>query len=673
MYAAGFLDVVLALPHPQSTHPKSRLYQTHPAQRSPSQTHRHTNEHPVFRPSLHTLRLRNRSRSTLTHTLEQVKPSATPSECSFNGGCADDLHAPSPNLYRDLMQKYEAVLEVQRLTIPRSRLLSNSGLVTITSIPPDQQLDDGDGVDAVAEQTMTSTTSTTTTAGSSADASTVSVHDHAVDLNSSASTTDTAPDAATRPNRAQSARSARTPTADFSEAETSSSGFADETSNRHTQTDETLCACGTGLAGLDAMDGRFRTRPEYRDLFQEIFAILRKAADNKDAGEQLPLLDVEEEADVDFDDDDDEDVTVAATLPDGAAAAAAYAAAAAAQYCDDTESVASSVMSEQSVAMSERITKQERRTIIQTVKKACEKNAAASAAAAAAAARATAAAVASATAAVCGQENIEPSAEGAAPTTAAAATSTPTATAAAAASNSGVATPAVVDKDGRVLMPFKRDQLEYLSISVTARKKSRRKTRTSSNSSGGAAATMGSMGSIDSPVLPSPPRVFYTSSGKKRRDMRSATIASAAAAVETARLQAAAAAGNAASGSGGVGSEPWKSPNIKWDGTSMTVYNRTYMQQQAAGAGSSSTSGSTSAAAAAAAEAKTQRRTDFKRTSAASQSLHKLFELDLSYAEVLRRADSSKVMLAQQHQNLQLQHQQQLQQQKQQQQRQRKY
>lgn len=92
-----------------------------------------------------------------------------------------------------------------------------------------------------------------------------------------------------------------TPT-DFSEAETSSSGFADETSNKGTQTEGRpgafLCTIADGedcrfsiYDDASPIDSRFRSRPEYRDLFKEIFTVLKKAAENKDEGDQLPLLD----------------------------------------------------------------------------------------------------------------------------------------------------------------------------------------------------------------------------------------------------------------------------------------------------------------------------------------------------------------------------------------------
>ncbi|XP_014612787.1 PREDICTED: epidermal growth factor receptor substrate 15 homolog [Polistes canadensis] len=92
-----------------------------------------------------------------------------------------------------------------------------------------------------------------------------------------------------------------TPT-DFSEAETSSSGFADETSNKATQTDgrpgSFLCSIADGedckfsiYDDNSPFESRFRKTPEYRQIFSEIFGVLKRAAEAKDEGEKLPLLD----------------------------------------------------------------------------------------------------------------------------------------------------------------------------------------------------------------------------------------------------------------------------------------------------------------------------------------------------------------------------------------------
>ncbi|XP_015110251.1 cerebellar degeneration-related protein 2 isoform X2 [Diachasma alloeum] len=91
-----------------------------------------------------------------------------------------------------------------------------------------------------------------------------------------------------------------TPT-DFSEAETSSSGFSDETSNKGTQTEgrpgSFLCSIADDDCKFSIYDdtssfeSRFNKAPEYRQLFREIFGVLKRAAEAKDEGEKLPLLD----------------------------------------------------------------------------------------------------------------------------------------------------------------------------------------------------------------------------------------------------------------------------------------------------------------------------------------------------------------------------------------------
>lgn len=143
---------------------------------------------------------------------------------------------------------------------------------------------------------------------------------------------------------------------------TSSSGYSDETSTKSTQTDS---APGYFLCSIDgdedcklsiydgsslSLDSRFRNRPEYRDLFKDIFAVLKKAADRKAEGEQLPLLnDVENES---------EKIAVvppvtpaAENIPDMS------------EMDFDSQSMISSAISEQSIAMSECITKLERKTL----------------------------------------------------------------------------------------------------------------------------------------------------------------------------------------------------------------------------------------------------------------------------------------------------------------------
>lgn len=89
-----------------------------------------------------------------------------------------------------------------------------------------------------------------------------------------------------------------TPT-DFSEAETSSSGFADETSSKYTQTEGTgsfLCTLADGEEKFSIYDDtspievHFQKRPQYRELFKEIFTVLKKTAENKEEGKDIVSL-----------------------------------------------------------------------------------------------------------------------------------------------------------------------------------------------------------------------------------------------------------------------------------------------------------------------------------------------------------------------------------------------
>lgn len=81
-----------------------------------------------------------------------------------------------------------------------------------------------------------------------------------------------------------------TPT-DFSEAETSSSGFSDETSNKYTQTEDRpgsfLCTIADGedrfsiYNDASPITSRFKNQPEYQELFKEIFTVLKETAETK--------------------------------------------------------------------------------------------------------------------------------------------------------------------------------------------------------------------------------------------------------------------------------------------------------------------------------------------------------------------------------------------------------
>lgn len=150
----------------------------------------------------------------------------------------------------------------------------------------------------------------------------------------------------------------KTPT-DFSEVETTSSGYSDEISTKATQTDNSSflfsivdgedCKFSIYDDAADPIDKRFRERPKYRDLFKEIFTVLKKAAENKDEGEKLPLL------------DDNEKQSAAAAAHEVNKVPPVTPAAEHPSCEFDLQSVMSSAISENSIAISECITKTERK------------------------------------------------------------------------------------------------------------------------------------------------------------------------------------------------------------------------------------------------------------------------------------------------------------------------
>ena len=166
----------------------------------------------------------------------------------------------------------------------------------------------------------------------------------------------------------QKSTGVRRKTPDFSEVETTSSGFSDETSNKATQTDERsgafLCTIADGedckftiYDDASPIDSRFRDVPKYRDLFKEIFTVLKKAAENKEDGEKLPLLDDQQPDAIDLANNKVPPVTPATEdIPRDF----------------DSQSVMSSAMSEHSIAVSECITKTERRKAKQHKKQAAK-------------------------------------------------------------------------------------------------------------------------------------------------------------------------------------------------------------------------------------------------------------------------------------------------------------
>lgn len=432
-----------------------------------------------------------------------------------------DLHIPgSPNPYRDLVEKYEALLEVQRSSIARKN--TNGGMSLAEEFQSSGEFTQTQKLMLQAAHAVASDHCNTSTNGDAASSCNDSMNNDG------------------KSNTKAEKNRGRTPT-EFSEAETSSSGYSDETSTKSTQTDERpgyfLCSIGDGedckfsiYDDASPIDSRFRNRPEYRELFKEIFAVLKKAAENKEEGDKLPLLD-----------DTHPVVNTTQKVPPVTPANEELPV----DFGDDTQSIISSAVSEQSFAMSECITKLERKT---AKKHIIEKN----------------------------QENKPPMAG----------------------SISQLTSPNAkqIIENGRVLTPLKREPLDYLAVGVGIKKKNRRKNRNFSSDRS------------ESPLaLPTPPRIFVAS-GKKRKDVRpfvESPMASTA---------------NQHQSTPGSSRGSRSTPKYEWNGNSMIIYNR-----------SLSRSG---------------REVDVSnipyRPSTVSQDLHKLKKLDLSYAEVLRRADACK-------------------------------
>lgn len=309
---------------------------------------------------------------------------------------------------------------------------------------------------------------------------------------------------------------AQTPT-DFSEAETSSSGFSDETSNKATQTDgppgSFLCTIVDGAESISIYDdaspieSRFRNRPEYRALFKEIFTVLKKAAVNKDENEELPAL------------DDNKPVASTPKVPPVTPSMEAFP-----DFpdslADDTQSVLSSTISELSLSHFDPPTLVEDTVIVKdTTENEGDENA---------------------------KESKEPE---------------------------------------RVLKPYIRQPLEYISVAVRKRSSSRKKRQFTDRS--------------DSPVthIVGSPKITYSnrpSSGRRRRDIKNAQN---------------------------------ETENTTWNGNTLQFWSSNKNNPA-----SPSTPKET---------CKYENGLEYK-PSAASQDLHKLKRLDLSYAEVLRCADAKK-------------------------------
>ncbi|XP_076674740.1 cerebellar degeneration-related protein 2-like isoform X2 [Andrena cerasifolii] len=183
-----------------------------------------------------------------------------------------DGTSSSQNPYRVLVEKYQALLEVQRRSAPRRK-----DNVPVACMSLQEELEMSGEFNSFQHPTLEAEIqqeSTKSVVGNGARAK--------------------AEMCGKKPCSA-------TPT-DFSEAETSSSGFSDEMSNKATQTEgrpgSLLCSIADGedckfsiYDDNSQLESRFRKTPEYKRLFSEIFSDLKRAADAKDEGEKLPLLD----------------------------------------------------------------------------------------------------------------------------------------------------------------------------------------------------------------------------------------------------------------------------------------------------------------------------------------------------------------------------------------------
>ncbi|XP_073944267.1 cerebellar degeneration-related protein 2-like isoform X2 [Choristoneura fumiferana] len=431
------------------------------------------------------------------------------------------------NPYRELVQKYEALLEVQLSQVKNIRKNKPNTLPAQTSGPISLQ----DELQTSGDFSQFSVKDTDEESGHGEEAQ---------------------KDNQKKPETVSRKKFIQTP--DFSEAETSSSGFSDETSNKATQTERErpgsfLCTIADGedyrfsiYDDVSPMDSRFRNRPEYRELFKEIFTILKKAAENKDEGEQLPLLDDTAAGKV-------PPVTPANEEPPGT-------------FTDDTQSVLSSAMSEQSIPVSD-ITapdtptlKPKERPAPEPVKKTEVENNKENK-------------PVEETPAVRPKEKREPE------------------------KDKEKTTEKEKEKE-RVLTPLVRQPLEYIAAT---RKKSRHRNRKQSQERQGA----------DSPVFPSPPKITYQkSSSKKRRDYRPIEVSPLVRSNEGAS---------------------------DWNGSTLQFYNRSINSPTPSASGRTGKiyqgwNAETDS-------------WDIKQ-STASQEIHKLRKLELSYAEVLRNADKTK-------------------------------
>lgn len=209
----------------------------------------------------------------------------------------------SENPYRDLVQKYEALVQIQSNPVPSRRSSKSNAIPASNGSPavlPAVPIAAANCLSLQEELQMSGDFNSFRNEDEES-----GNEDNEGKSMSRKSNRSTQPDASKK-TVCQTKTFSTTPT-DFSEAETSSSGFSDETSNKATQTESQrlpglpgsfLCTIVDGedcrfsiYDNASPVDGRFRNTPEYRSLFREIFDILKKAAEAKDEGEKLPLLD----------------------------------------------------------------------------------------------------------------------------------------------------------------------------------------------------------------------------------------------------------------------------------------------------------------------------------------------------------------------------------------------
>ncbi|XP_033163420.1 cerebellar degeneration-related protein 2-like [Drosophila mauritiana] len=420
----------------------------------------------------------------------------------------EDLNPNSsdkPNPYRDLVEKYEALVEVKRT--------SNAVKSNFTSNP------DGKNMTESSQGKKSET------------------------IVNSSKESDLMLDSTRK----------RTPT-EFSESETTSSGFSDETSNKSTQTDERpsyfLCSISNGndckfsiYDDVSPIESHFRNRPEYRELFKEIFGVLKKAADNNEE-DKLPSL------------HDDAQITeklplVAAKVPPVTPEREESPD----DFIDDTQSVVSSVISNQSIAMSECVTKLERKTAkkhIFDVRNQQNQSSLTQSTLLNSSSKET----------TVGEPNYKP-----------------------------------IRENGQILTPLKREPLEYLTVGVGIKKKNRRKHRNQSSSGD----RIELFNSREFTPRNSPLAMNHRGSGQGSSKMCTDTL-------------------NAEFGRSNRRRTTPSSSN--WNGSPMVIYNKNMNTPQTSRGRVIELNG-----------------VEFYHNTV-SQDLHKLKKLDLSYAEVLRRADA---------------------------------